>query len=89
MIKVETDKKLHFLAGMLIAAISLALGISMAITLGLVTTIAVLKEASDAYANYKAVKKYLPKPHVVELLDAVYTIAGGSFIVAISYFLTK
>lgn len=35
------------------------------------------KEALDHYQNRQALAHGLPAPHSVELLDAVYTAAGG------------
>lgn len=47
------------------------------IALGVVALCAMLKEASDAWLNYRATGNPMTGPHGVEALDALATFGGG------------
>jgi hypothetical protein len=69
------DKANHLVYGAVIFCVALLVAHSVLVAGLVVLVFAVGKEASDAWANYKATGT---PPHGVELLDAVATCAGGA-----------
>lgn len=81
MFLIPQDKANHFVYGAAIGVVShvLTLGTSVAPFASIVASVAVgaIKEAHDAYVNYKTTGDWRTGPHGVEFLDFVATALGG------------
>ena len=71
------DKANHALYGALIFDACFLLTRSLLVSLFVVAVIAVFKEVSDAFINWRATNDPMHGPHGVELMDAVATCFGG------------
>lgn len=83
---IAPDKALHLLAGAAVALVVYAVGLTTirdhAALAGLLAAVLIglVKEGVDHWENLKAARADKPLPHNVEVMDVVFTGAGGAVV---------
>ena len=85
---IALDKKLHFAAGVIIAASVGVVAQSMLVGVGAAVVAGAAKEGYDWLSNRRRAKLGLPPNHDVDLMDFAYTAVGGAF-VGVSVFFSQ
>jgi hypothetical protein len=75
--QLPTDKANHAIYGAVIFDACFLLTRSLLVSLCVMAVIAVFKEVSDAFINWRATGDAMHGPHGVEFLDAAATCFGG------------